>query len=120
MISDVDGDGYSVPEDCNDGDPDINPGAHELPGNEIDENCDDFAECDPTAFCLFGLYVSCTKHACQPLVDEGVLTQDQCNQLIQNNRRGALVPDRDKGPDFDRRRGGGSRTNRLRSDNPKR
>ena len=39
-VDDVDGDGWSTPEDCDDNDPDVHPGAIEACGNDVDDNCD--------------------------------------------------------------------------------
>ncbi len=58
--ADTDGDGYTRDEgDCNDGDPDINPGVREICDDGIDNDCDlaldfDDPECTACGACSAG------------------------------------------------------------------
>ncbi len=40
VVADRDNDGFTAPEDCDDGDPSVNPTRAEVAGNFTDENCD--------------------------------------------------------------------------------
>ncbi len=89
---DDDGDGYMVCDgDCNDDPldpsaPGINPGAYELPGNAIDENCDgSLGACDPNAdWRNHGQFVRCVAHETDALIEAGILTQEEGDALISS------------------------------------
>lgn len=50
-LLDEDGDGYIADEDCNDLDPDVNPGQTEICDNEVDDNCDGLVDTEDTEAC---------------------------------------------------------------------
>lgn len=69
FCTDSDGDGFSPPEDCNDSNPNINPGATEE-CDGIDNDCDGSTDNDP----------SCT--VCTDADVDGFFAQDGCGTVV--------------------------------------
>lgn len=91
QCTDNDGDGYAlkgdgcVVIDCDDSDAYINPGAYDLPGNEIDENCDGFLSCDPNTYWRnHGQFMNCVAQETNVLIEQGILTQEEGDLLISS------------------------------------
>src|SRR3989344_4730292 len=82
-FSDIDNDGYSD-NDCDDENASINPGAIEIPGNDIDENCNDEIICDSTAeWKNQGDFVSCVTHVANELYKNKNITNNEKNNLVK-------------------------------------
>ncbi len=63
---DADGDGACAAEDCDDGDPASNPGADEICGDFVDQDCDDRAD------------EGC-EQPCEDIDDDGACAEDDCD-----------------------------------------
>ena len=84
-LDDSDNDGFSSLDDCNDDDPEINPTAIELPGNNIDENCDNIRLCDsPLEWKNHGQFVSCVSKEAEKLLQQGLITEQEKDEIISN------------------------------------
>lgn len=81
---DADGDGFTPPADCNDNDPSIKPGATELCGDHLDNDCNERTDCADVTVCdnqQCGTGALCAGGRC---------TETQCNDGIDNNGIGGM------------------------------
>ncbi len=84
--ADADVDGFLSCNDCDDTVAAVNPGAYELPGNSVDENCDgSLGDCDDPnrIWKNHGQYVRCVAHEVNDLVSQGIITQDEGDELVK-------------------------------------
>ena len=85
---DADGDGFPAGVDCDDDDPSIHPGAPDLPGNAVDEDCDAALACDPSGLWkAHGQFVQCVARECGSMVRAGQVDGATCNALIVHAAR---------------------------------
>ncbi|MGH9870493.1 MAG: MopE-related protein [Candidatus Polarisedimenticolia bacterium] len=114
LEADADGDGYrGCAGDCLDSDSRVRPGATDLPGNLLDENCDGVAACSPAAsWKSHGAFVTCVVRECSRLVAGGLATRHQCMAAISASRsrlkQKTEVKDRQREPQEQVREPGGN------------
>lgn len=89
---DQDGDGYLSCSECDDTTASIHPGAAELPGNYFDEDCNgDLGNCSPNEYWKnHGQYVRCVSQEAERLVEIGVISQEQADQLVSSSAQTSI------------------------------
>ena len=86
---DADGDAFSpCLGDCDDSNPSVLPGGLDLPGNLLDEDCSGAALCDSGAqWSNHHTFVRCVSDACGTLVDSGLVSRQECQDIIKAANR---------------------------------
>lgn len=86
VITDNDLDGFDseCDYDCDDDYSDVNPSMFEIPGNDIDEDCDDIILCNSIEeWKNHGQYVSCVSKESNKLVDADLITKKQKDSIVK-------------------------------------
>jgi hypothetical protein len=77
--------------DCDDRNSTIHPGAADIPGDALDQDCDGARACDPAApWSNHGQFVSCVARECSLLVSQGIVSHEECTQLVRAAARGPV------------------------------
>ncbi len=77
--------------DCDDGDSTSHPGAWDLPGDTVDQDCDGVIVGDSRdPWSNHGQFVACVARACGRLVNEGAVSREECTQLVRDAASGPI------------------------------
>ena len=87
--ADDDGDALSECDgDCLDTEAAVHPGALDLPGNLLDEDCDGHALCDPAAqWPNPGRFMTCVSRARNELTARRQIDREECGRLVSQSPR---------------------------------
>ena len=92
MCLDVDEDGFCGGLDCDDADAEVHPDAVDRPGDQIDDDCDGLAVCDPATTWPGGRkFVRCVAYECRRLVRAGEVSRRECAQMVRGARLAAKL-----------------------------
>ena len=90
LVPDADGDGMLSFCECDDHDATARPGAVDLPGDAVDQDCDGVAACDPADYTGHGSYVTCVSREANRLAAEGRISTAERSALVRDASRSGV------------------------------